>query len=284
LVPEPPRGHLKAFLGGGWNRLPPDSSKHASKIECLQTLQEFIMRCTALLTLVLVSPIAAAGIFEDPDNLQVLPEDTEPQQLRATMRGFAMGLGVRCSFCHVGEEGEPLSTYDFASDENDRKLVARQMLQMVAAINDDFLAEMDPATGGDVGVTCVTCHRGQEAPLMIEHHLDEALADGGVVAATARYEELRAQYYGGFTFDFSEWSLLNYADTLLARGDTAAATALVETNLMHYPESEWTLMSMAQLMAISGDASAALERIEQVLAINPNNRQALEMRANLSDN
>ena len=33
------------------------------------------------------------------------------------MPGFTRALGVRCSYCHVGEEGESLSTYDFASDD-----------------------------------------------------------------------------------------------------------------------------------------------------------------------
>lgn len=38
----------------------------------------------------------------DPTNLQVLPKDIPKAQLVQTMRGFAMGLGVRCEHCHVG--------------------------------------------------------------------------------------------------------------------------------------------------------------------------------------
>ena len=33
----------------------------------------------------------------------MLPEDISAQELSATMRGFALGLGLRCSNCHVGE-------------------------------------------------------------------------------------------------------------------------------------------------------------------------------------
>lgn len=37
------------------------------------------------------------------------------------MRGFTRALGLRCSHCHVGEEGAPLATYDFAADEKPLK-------------------------------------------------------------------------------------------------------------------------------------------------------------------
>ena len=51
------------------------------------------------------------------------------------MRNFTSALGVRCQFCHVGQEGQPLAPFDFASDQKRNKLVARQMLRMVAEIN-----------------------------------------------------------------------------------------------------------------------------------------------------
>ena len=42
---------------------------------------------------------------ERGENLKVLPPEISAADLRDTMRGFSMGLGVRCSFCHVGVEG-----------------------------------------------------------------------------------------------------------------------------------------------------------------------------------
>ena len=63
-------------------------------------------------------------------NLQVLPEDIGTRELIGTMRSFALGLGVRCSFCHVGEEGRPLATFDFAADDKAEKLKAREMIRM----------------------------------------------------------------------------------------------------------------------------------------------------------
>ena len=68
---------------------------------------------------------------EKSKNLKVLPKNTPPEKLRAVMTGFTRSLGVRCSHCHVGEEGKPLDTYDFASDKNEKKAVARGMLKML---------------------------------------------------------------------------------------------------------------------------------------------------------
>src|SRR5690349_23794173 len=68
-------------------------------------------------------------------NLQVFPKDIARPQLIANMKFFSQSLGVRCTFCHVGVEGQPLSTYDFASDTKKEKSTARKMLAMVHRIN-----------------------------------------------------------------------------------------------------------------------------------------------------
>jgi hypothetical protein len=235
-----------------------------------------------ILSAVPTMDVSAASIFEDPENLEVLPEDISPQDLRATMRGFTQDLGVRCSFCHEGREGEPLSTYDFATDRNKHKRITREMMRMVSIINEDLIGEMDPSTDGDVAVTCLTCHRGQKMPFLITDHLDEALDDGDEEDMIERYEELRAQFYGGFTYDFSELNLISYAEELAARGERAAAMAVVETNLRHHPESEWSLISMAQLLVASGDRAGAVERLDQALAINPDNELAADLRNRLT--
>ena len=109
------------------------------------------------------TPTPAAPAPAKHKNLQVLPADISREQLFATMKGFAQGLGVRCSHCHVGEEGQPLSTYDFASDAKREKRVARAMLRMTMAINRDTLPAI--ADLNDAHVTCFTCHRGAVKPL-----------------------------------------------------------------------------------------------------------------------
>ena len=91
-------------------------------------------------------------------NLKVFPQDIQRAQLLSNMKFFSQSLGVRCTFCHVGEEGKPLSTFDFASDAKAKKLTARAMLQMARKLNkDEFQGEMK--------ITCFTCHRGSTKPL-----------------------------------------------------------------------------------------------------------------------
>src|SRR4249919_258258 len=108
-------------------------------------------------------PLAAPGGGPPPPkNLQVFPKDIARADLISNMKFFAQSLGVRCTFCHVGIEGQPLSTFDFASDAKKEKLTARKMLVMVHRINSqDFGIQMS----GEPKVTCFTCHRGATKPL-----------------------------------------------------------------------------------------------------------------------
>ena len=96
-------------------------------------------------------------------NARVLPADIGADRLRATMVGFARSLGVRCTNCHVGQEGQPLSTFDFASDANPHKTVARGMIRMVQHINGQDLTAVLGASD-QPRVTCYTCHRGSATP------------------------------------------------------------------------------------------------------------------------
>lgn len=93
-------------------------------------------------------------------NLQVLSKDASPQEVIAVMRGMSQGLGVRCQYCHVGREGQPLDQFNFVSDDVDKKGVARSMLQLVRTIN----ATLSPGAASGP-VTCYTCHRGAARPV-----------------------------------------------------------------------------------------------------------------------
>jgi hypothetical protein len=106
------------------------------------------------------SPPPAQPPFAVPPfkNLKVFPKDISREQLISNMKFFSQSLGVRCTYCHVGVEGQPLSTFDFASDAKDKKLIARAMLEMAHRINKE---EFD----GQMKVTCFTCHRGSTRPL-----------------------------------------------------------------------------------------------------------------------
>ena len=127
------------------------------------------MRLRQLITLapliVLCFLPAVAQIPSSFTNLKVLPKDISKKDLMAKMKAFSVGLKVRCQHCHIGQEGKPLSTFDFVSDENPHKEVARKMLQMTEQINKVHLAGVGkPST--DWKVTCQTCHRGSEKPTL----------------------------------------------------------------------------------------------------------------------
>jgi hypothetical protein len=94
-------------------------------------------------------------------NLKVLPDDIPAPQLIATMKFFAQSLGVRCTFCHAGVDGQPLSTIDFASDAKREKTTARHMMAMVQQINQQNFGVTDLSKAK---VTCFTCHRGSPHP------------------------------------------------------------------------------------------------------------------------
>ena len=158
-----------------------------------------IRDCLFCLILFLPALALSAGdrkdVYADPENLKVLPEDISSPELSNTMKGFALGLGLRCENCHVGEAGQPLETFDFASDEKDMKQKARLMIRMVEEINGRLVPKLDDIEKASrVEVRCVTCHRGQQKPMLIEDVLDEELAGDGLDAALTKYASLRDEF------------------------------------------------------------------------------------------
>ncbi len=170
-------------------------------------------------------------------NLRVLPEDIETRALINTMRGFADALGVRCQYCHVGEAGAPLSTFDFPSDEKETKLKARVMLRMLGHINNEHLEDLPSRGDPPVAVECATCHRGQPRPRMIDDVLLEAYEGGGIDSMVANYRELRQRYFGSHTFDFRWFILRNLARQIASQGNRADAVQLGALNLEFFPDN-----------------------------------------------
>jgi len=209
-------------------------------------------------------------IFANPQNLKALPSEISSKELSDTMRGFAMGLGVRCETCHVGESGQPLHTFDFESDEKEMKRKARVMIVMLADINSDYVPQLNKIDDADrVEVRCVTCHRGRPQPNLIEDELDEQLADAGLEAALARYEELRENYFGSHSYDFSEFTLPMYAQQLAAREQVTAAIAMLQLNVPNFPESYYTQFVLGELNNSDGNDEAALDAYTRAIELNP---------------
>lgn len=218
---------------------------------------------------------------EEPENLEVLPDTIGPDGLRRVMTHFTEALGVRCSYCHVGEEGAPLNEYDFASDDEGHKETARVMMEMVRAINSEHLEELEHEHEGEghghgsytlppeARVNCVTCHRGAEEPALIQDVLADVIEQEGVAAAVQRYRQLRERHYGGFTYDFQVGPLSELARDLAARGQTDAAVRVAEMEAEYHPESYRAHFVLARMQQKAGATEQAVESMRRALELAP---------------
>ncbi|MDH3428995.1 MAG: c-type cytochrome [Gammaproteobacteria bacterium] len=212
---------------------------------------------------------ARASIFDDPSNLRILAEDISAAELRTTMRSFAEGTGSRCSACHVGKIEADLSSYDFALDEKEKKLKAREMIKLVRNINEQIATAFADTGQPLVEVTCATCHRGQEKPEMIEDILQRSVESDGLDAAIAQYRDLRERYHGSYTFDFSERVLMRLAEFYGVNGDYDAALGFIDLNLEFFPRSSRTYVLRAQVLAETDDIAGARRDYERALELEP---------------
>jgi tetratricopeptide (TPR) repeat protein len=168
---------------------------------------------TAALAVLLCARTAAETQWppEAFTNLKALPKDISRDELTALMAGFTRALGVRCTHCHVGAEGQPLSTFKFAADDKPAKQKARVMIEMVRSINTTHLPSLARRADPAVKVECATCHRGATVPRMLQDELRGEYKAGGLEAVKAKYRDLRERYYGRFTYDFGEVPLADVA-------------------------------------------------------------------------
>jgi len=206
---------------------------------------------------------------DSTENLKVLPADISIRELIGTMRGFAGALGVRCIHCHVGDAPSDLSSVDFVSDEKIEKRKARVMIQMLNTINSELLANVPERSDPAVEIKCSTCHRGLTKPADIADILDAKMADGGADAAIEEYEALREEYYGSWTYNFTEFTLTSVAEEAV-RANPDGAMQILDYNLTHYPESSYTYVMKAQIYAnLHGDFDAAIEALRNAQRVDP---------------
>ena len=212
---------------------------------------------------------------EKPKNLQVLNKDWPGSRLSPVMRGFTRALGVRCSHCHVGEEGKPLGTFDFASDANPNKDRAREMLRMLGDVN-AHLKKIEPSGDQRVNMWCHTCHRGRPRPMTLGEELGEQYRQKGIDAALNHYQDLRKNYLERGAYDFSERTLNEFGYEVLGKKDTAGAIRVFMLNAEIYPKSANVWDSLAEGFAKAGDLKMAKRYYERSLKLDPKNEGARE--------
>jgi photosynthetic reaction center cytochrome c subunit len=94
-------------------------------------------------------PLTSDQAFKNVRVLKGIPLD----DFMGTMGVMSASVGFDCSECHIGAGTDKV---DWAAD-NPKKVTARRMVLMVAAINRENF-------GGKQMVTCWTCHHGRDHP------------------------------------------------------------------------------------------------------------------------
>ena len=223
------------------------------------------------------APAQAPGRFP-PDslvNVKVIPKNTPVMQVVGMMRNVTGALGVRCQFCHVGQEGMPLAQFDFAKDEKRTKLTARQMMRMVEDINRrlDTLPEHEKMTS-HVEVTCATCHRGVSRPIPLEQVILETAQAAGADSAGRVYRALRERYYGRAAYDFGEPTLNIAAFRLGRAGKYDEAFAILHLNEEQFPASSSLAVFRGNISLMRGDTAGAIVAFREAVRRDSTNGEA----------
>ena len=197
------------------------------------------------------------------------------------MQDISAALGVQCGYCHVsaapaapaarGRGGRGGAAFDFAVDDKPQKKAARQMMLMVRDINLKLAVAVGKTAEATTTVSCITCHRGVAIPKSLADILDETASAKGVSEAMAQYRQLRKQYFGAQAYDFSEGSLVAYAQRAVQANKPDDAIAWLRLNLDYYPLSAPTYAALSQAQQKKNDRAAAITSQERAVELEPQN-------------
>ena len=228
----------------------------------------------AAVALVVVLATVVSGQAQErqkPTNLKVLDTTITHDQLMYIMGKFTTALGVGCDHCHARAAGG--RDLDFASDSLKTKLAARAMLVMVNKINGDYLTKLPVADSPRVAVECVTCHRGQSRPILIQDALKMARREHGMNGVDSVYRALRKQYYGSDTYDFSDLALVQLALDIQPENNQDALQIL-KLNREFNPQSAVNEWAAGRVYVELADTANAIAQFKKALEINPSYRRA----------
>ena len=140
-----------------------------------------------------------------------------------------------CAYCH--------NVANYASDEIYTKVVARKMLQMTHKINADYKTHV-----ADTGVTCYTCHRGNNIPENVWFTAGpEARSDGMLGDRAGQNTVSVAGAYSSLPEDpFTPYFL--EARDIRVQGETALPTG----NAHSTKQTEWTYSLMNHMSTSLG--------------------------------
>ncbi len=178
------------------------------------------------------------------------------------MAEVSQALGVHCDYCHSAPRG--------SNQPEPKKDIARAMMAMTRDLN----AKVQQATGKSASETtqveCVTCHRGVAIPQPLSAIILRTLVEKGGVAAVEQYRDLRKQFYGRATYDFSEDALLQMVQRIV-QGRPDDAIALLRMNLEFSPQSAKTYALLGFAYTRKMDDATAITNLQKSLELDPTN-------------
>lgn len=176
------------------------------------------------------------------------------------MEEIGKALGVRCDYCHSAPRG--------SGQKEPKKDIALAMMAMTRDLN----TKVQEATGKPAReaarVECVTCHRGVPIPQPLSAIILGTIAEKGGAAAVEQYRELRKQFYGKATYDFSEEALLQIVQRVV-QGKPDDAIALLRMNLEFDPQSAKTYALLGFAYTRKVDDASAITNLEKSLELDP---------------
>ncbi len=225
-------------------------------------------------------------------NLKVLPADIPQPELLQTMQGFTQALGVTCAYCHATVapppgargggrgRGPAAPQFNFPADDKPTKKTAREMMLLVRDLNMRVPAAVGKTPDAAVHVQCVTCHRGVALPHQLSEILADTAKDKGTDAAVEEYKDLRKRYFGAQAYDFSEMTLVTFAQRAATPAD---AMTWLKLNLEYFPFSARTFAAIGQQQEKQNDKDGALKSLTHAAELDPQNAQIKRQLDQLKD-
>ncbi len=185
------------------------------------------------------------------------------------MQTIANSLGVTCEYCHVNPPAFSRQP-DAKAEPEPKKDIARAMIAMTRELNEKVQAATGKAPNEVTQVTCATCHHGVAIPGTLSDVLLKSWKEKGGEGMVAKYRELRQQYYGKATYDFSEEALLAVADRLV-RVKPGRCPRLLKLDLEYNPKSAKAYAQIGFAYTRKYDDESAIANYEKSLELDPNN-------------
>ncbi|WP_420391946.1 photosynthetic reaction center cytochrome PufC [Acuticoccus sp.] len=176
------------------------------------------------------------------ENVQVLGDLSQAQFTRLMLAITAwVSPEQGCTYCH-GNLG-------FASDELYTKRVSRWMINMTRHINNEWTNHV-----GEVGVTCYTCHRGNNLPEYVWWEPETTGVEPGSNALLGYYKEFYGPSPEAGLASLAIDPYGPYLEDPEQRIRVVSETALPTDNRASIKQTEWTyalMMHMAQSLGVN---------------------------------